>query len=194
MWQVKKKKKVFVVFRWIELSSEQLSNSRSLLLCEMSSWSFFKCDRCEHPAEQSCLLQWQVTEMFKRASNCAVRGWGGDDSWKRGAFKSPRAMSEKCKDLSVHIYAVAQHSEVTLRQLLLPSRPKETRIPFNVRKYLLKIRTDTFHQPRIPKLLSEVVKLFLLTESLRSLVTSSAPLVRPGTRKDSPSRLIVATC
>lgn len=93
----------------------------------MLSWSFLKCDRCEHPAEQYSLLQWQVTEMLKRASNRAVTG--GDDLWKHGAFKALVQSREKCKDLSAHIYPVtpAVWGHPPLASLTVPSwRDKNT--------------------------------------------------------------------
>lgn len=82
------------------------------------SWSFFKCDRCAHPAERYSLLQWQVTEMFKRASKPAVTG-----EWFMEVRRiwTPHAELEKCKDPSVHIYPVTNQFEVPLHRLLLPT-------------------------------------------------------------------------
>lgn len=116
--------------------------------------------------------------MFKRASNWAVTGGEGRIHESAVRLNPPVQCRKKCKDLSVHIYADGGHP--TLASLTVPSRRDGN--TFQHQKYLLKIRRDIFHQPRIPKLLGEVAKLFLLTELLRCLVTSSAPLVRPGTR------------
>lgn len=106
---------------WVNWTKRRATQklSRSLLLCERLSWGFFKCDRCEHRAEQYSLLHPQVREMCQRASNSAITGQGFLKVWCKWSL---HAKLEKCHGA---VWGPPARASLSVHGT-----------PFNMRKYL----------------------------------------------------------